>query len=158
LRPLRLCGEKVFFGNLRKVTVAMIYGQDRRALRELFVRAWRKQQAGEPLQGVEALIAGIVQRHPEYQRLLDDDEATARDWSPEQGESNPFLHMAMHMAIEEGLMLDEPRGIRDRYRALLARFSDEHQLQHRMMDCLGEMLWRASRGGQPPDTRVAHFL
>lgn len=132
----------------------MLFSHDRRALRELFVRAWQKQQAGEPLEGIEALIAGIVQRHPEYHRLLDDDEATARDWSPEQGESNPFLHLGMHIAIEEGLMLDEPRGIRAHYRTLLTRFSDEHELQHRMMDCLGEMLWQASRSGQAPDTRV----
>lgn len=132
----------------------MLFSQDRRALRELFVHAWRKQLTGEPLEGIEALIAGTIQRHPEYQPLLANDAATTRDWSPEQGESNPFLHMAMHIAIEEGLMLDEPRGIRDRYRALRGQCSDEHDLQHRMMDCLGEMLWQASRGGQAPDTRV----
>jgi hypothetical protein len=132
----------------------MLYGQDRRALREQFVRAWRKQLAGEPLQGVETLIVGVVRRHPEYHDLLTDDDATARDWAPEQGESNPFLHMAMHIAIDEGLMLDEPRGVRDRYRRLRAQFPDEHPLQHRMMDCLGEMLWRAARDGQAPDTRA----
>jgi hypothetical protein len=132
----------------------MLYGQDRRALRELFVRAWRKERSGQPLEGVETLIAGVVRRHPEYHALLADDDSTTRDWSPEQGESNPFLHLSMHIAIEEGLMLDEPRGVRDRYRSLLAQFPDEHELQHRMMDCLGEMLWRAGTSGQSPDTRA----
>jgi len=132
----------------------MLYGHDRRALRELFVRAWRKQSAGEPLEGVETLIVGVVHRHPEYHALLEDEDSTVRDGSPEQGESNPFLHMGMHIAIEEGLMLDEPRGVRDTYRHMREQLADEHELQHRMMDCLGEMLWRAGRSGQPPDTRA----
>ncbi len=66
------------------------------------------------------------------------------------GETNPFLHMAMHIAIEEQLALDQPRGVRDRYRQLLARFPNEHAVQHPMMECLGEWLWRASRDGAPP--------
>lgn len=132
----------------------MLYGQDRRALRELFVRAWQKQRAGQPLEGVETLIVAVVRRHPEYHALLEDGDSTTRDWLPEQGESNPFLHLAMHIAIEEGLMLDEPRGVRDRYQRLRAHHPDEHELQHRMMDCLGAMLWQAGRSGQPPDTRA----
>lgn len=132
----------------------MLYGTDRRTLREVFFRAWRKQREGAPLEGIEALIVAVAARHPEYHALLDDPEAGAeREWLPELGESNPFLHMAMHLAIEEQLSIDQPAGIRLHY-AALARFGDEHEAQHRMMECLGEMLWHAGRAGTAPDPQL----
>jgi Domain of unknown function (DUF1841) len=132
----------------------MLYGQDRRALREVFFAAWRKHQAGEPLTGVEPLIVAVVRRHPEYQELLEQPEASAdRDWLPELGESNPFLHMAMHLAIEEQLTIDQPAGLRGHYAALTRRLGDEHAAQHLVMECLGEMLWHAGRSGTAPDAQ-----
>jgi hypothetical protein len=130
----------------------MLYGTDRRTLREVFFRAWRKQCDGRPLEGVETLIVAVAARHPEYHALLDSPEAgTERDWLPELGESNPFLHMAMHLAIEEQLAIDRPVGIRELYLALCRASGDEHVAQHQIMECLAEMLWRAGRDGQPPD-------
>ena len=132
----------------------MLYGTDRRTLREVFFRAWRKQREGTPLEGIETLIVAVAARHPEYHALLDDpDTGAERDWLPELGESNPFLHMAMHLAIEEQLSIDQPAGIRLHY-AALARFGDEHEAQHRMMECLGEMLWHAGRAGTAPDPQL----
>jgi hypothetical protein len=132
----------------------MLYGTDRRTLREVFFRAWRKQRDGRPLEGIETLIVAVAARHPEYHALLDDPEAGAeREWLPELGESNPFLHMAMHLAIEEQLTIDQPAGIRLHY-AALARLGDEHEAQHRMMECLGEMLWHAGRAGTAPDPQL----
>ncbi|MEK7758189.1 MAG: DUF1841 family protein, partial [Pseudomonadota bacterium] len=70
----------------------MLYGQDRRELRQVYFRAWRKHAAGEPLEGAEQLIVTVALRHPEYHALLDRPEAGEdRDWLPEMGESNPFL-------------------------------------------------------------------
>jgi hypothetical protein len=129
----------------------MFATQDRRSLRAVFFNAWRKHREGRPLEGAERLVVQVAQRHPEYHGLLERPETDDRDYSPELGQTNPFLHMAMHIAIEEGLQLDEPRGIRALYRELLARRGDEHVLQHHMMECLGEMLWRAQRDNQPPD-------
>lgn len=133
----------------------MLYGQDRRELRQVFFRAWRKHITGEPLEGAERLIVTATLRHPEYHVLLDQPDAGAdRDWLPELGETNPFLHLGMHIAIEEQLAIDQPSGIRTRYARLCREFGDEHAAQHRMMDCLGEMLWRAGRAGAPPDMLV----
>lgn len=129
----------------------MFAGQDRDSLRAVFFRAWAKQQRGEPLEGVETLVVQVANRHPEYHALLANENAASRDYLPETGEANPFLHMAMHIAIEESLLLDEPHGIRERYRTLLAHTADDHAVQHQMMDCLGEMLWRANREGRAPD-------
>lgn len=129
----------------------MLYGQDRRSLRDVFFRAWQKHLNRQPLEGVETRVVAVAGQHPEYHALLADPDAGGdRDWQPEQGESNPFLHMAMHLAIEEQLAIDRPQGLRARYLQLRAALPDDHAAQHLMMDCLGEVLWRAQRQGTPP--------
>jgi hypothetical protein len=130
----------------------MLFGQDRTQLRQVFFTAWRKYRAGEPMEPMERLIAEIVAHHPEYHASVENPEAHQdRDYLPETGESNPFLHLAMHIAIQEQLGTDRPAGFRAVYRTLVARASDPHAAEHRIMDCLGETLWRAQREGAPPD-------
>ena len=130
----------------------MILGQNREQLRRMYVDAWRKQQAGEPVSPLEAMIAEVVAMHPEYHPLLEQGEdALDRDFLPEQGESNPFMHMGMHIAIREQLGSDRPIGIVDAIRALLARVQDAHEVEHKVMECLGQSLWEAQRAGQAPD-------
>lgn len=126
--------------------------RDRDEARRVFLRAWRKHGAGEPLEPLEAVIVGVIERHPDYHALLaDHDAALGAEFSPHAGVENPFLHMGMHVAIHEQLATDRPAGVRALYRRALARFPDPHALEHRMMDCLGETLWRARRDGTPPD-------
>ncbi|MBI3570709.1 MAG: DUF1841 family protein [Gammaproteobacteria bacterium] len=98
--------------------------------------------------------APFSHRSPRFGPITED-----RDYLPEGGQTNPFLHMGMHIAIEEQLALDQPRGIRAHYQQLLARLADEHAVQHRMMECLGEWLWRAGRNGAaPPETDYLNCL
>lgn len=133
----------------------MYGGQDRGETREVFFRAWGAYRAGRPLAGVEKLIVQVALRHPEYHSLLDAPEAAReRDYFPESGETNPFLHLGMHIAIEEQLSIDQPPGIRGYYQKLLSRHPDEHTVQHRMMECLGEMLWQASRQAAAPQETI----
>ena len=133
----------------------MYGGQDRGETRAVFFRAWDTHRAGRPLAGVEKLIVQVALRHPEYHALLDAPEAAReRDYFPESGEANPFLHLGMHIAIEEQLSIDQPPGIRDYYQKLLSRHPDEHTVQHRMMECLGEMLWQASRQAAAPQAAI----
>lgn len=133
----------------------MFTGQDREQTREVFFRAWRAHREGHPLEGVEKLIVQVLQRHPEYHAALEQSEATReRDYFPETGETNPFLHLGMHIAIEEQLSIDQPPGIRGYYQKLLGRYPDEHTVQHHMMECLGEMLWQASRQAAAPSDTV----
>ncbi len=130
----------------------MFVSQDRTQTREVFFRAWRAHRAGQPLAGVEQLIVQVALRHPEYHALLDRPEhARDRDYALESGQTNPFLHLGLHIAIEEQLSLDQPRGIRGYYQKLLQQLPDEHAVQHRMMECLGEMLWRAQRDATAPE-------
>ena len=137
----------------------MLFDQDRNALRQVFFGAWRKhsaaETAGEPLSGAEKLVVLVALRHPEYHTLLAQPDASAdREWHPESGEANPFLHMSLHIAIEEQLATDRPPGIRQHYAQLCQRTGDEHAAQHQAMECMGEALWLAGRAGAPPDMQA----
>jgi hypothetical protein len=121
-------------------------------VRSFFCEAWRKQCAGEPLSAMETLAAEWITRHPEYHADLADREAAiAAVYQVEDGRTNPFLHLSMHLSISEQVSIDQPRGIRQAVELLAAKRSDLHAAQHEVMDCLGEMLWESQRSGQPPD-------
>lgn len=130
----------------------MMFSPDRARLRRMFFEAWRKHQANEPQEPLERLIAEIVKFHPEYHPIVErPDDTEDRDYLPESGTTNPFLHMGMHITIQEQLGTDRPPGFREVYHTLVERCRDPHAAEHRIMDCLGEVLWRAQRDGTLPD-------
>ena len=112
---------------------------------------WAKHREGAPLSALESLALSILLEHPEYHAVLEDRERYLdRDWKPEGGETNPFLHVAMHLAIEEQLSIDQPPGIRAAVEDL-ARRASPHDARHEVMECLAEMVWQAQRNGAPFD-------
>ncbi len=124
---------------------------DRNAMRVQFVEAWRKAREGLPLLALESQIADVVADHPEYHDLLADrDCALAAEFSPEAGRENPFLHMALHLALREQAQIDRPPGIRSALAQLAARLG-QLEAEHRVLDCLGEALWASQRSGSEPD-------
>jgi hypothetical protein len=128
------------------------HDQDRSGLRRHYLEAWRKHRAGAPLEPLEFQLVTVVEQHPEYHALLEDDaQALARDFTPESGQSNPFLHLGLHLAIREQVATDRPAGIAAIHRELARRLGDAHEAEHRMLDKLGEALWFAQRTGRPPD-------
>ncbi len=129
-----------------------MFGGDRTEMRRVFTEAWRKQRDKEPLDPLEQLIAALVQQHPEYHRLIEDPEsALDRDFQPEAGQSNPFLHLGMHISLQEQLATDRPKGIALLYKQLVMQTGDAHTAEHQLMECLGRMLWEAQRAGRMPD-------
>lgn len=117
----------------------------------MYVRAWRKRRAGLPAEPLEHQVADVIEQHPEYHALLDDGEGSPdREWTPEGEESNPFLHMGLHLALREQVATDRPRGIEAVHRALAARLG-WHAAEHRMAECLAEALWQAQRNNSLPD-------
>jgi hypothetical protein len=101
---------------------------------------------------LEQLAAGWMDEHPEYHAdLADLDAALAAAYTVEEGRTNPFLHLSMHLSISEQVSIDQPRGIRQAVELLAARRGSLHEAQHEVMECLGDMLWASQRKGQPPD-------
>ncbi len=121
-------------------------------VRAFFCAAQRKLLQQEPLTPLEALAADWIAEHPEYARDLGDiDAAQAAVYPVEDGRTNPFLHLSMHLSISEQVSIDQPRGIKQAFELLQARLGSAHAAQHEVMECLGEMLWEAQRSGRPPD-------
>lgn len=129
----------------------MLLPNDRDGLRAFYVRAWRTRREGRPAEPLEVQVADVIEQHPEYHALLEGGEgAPGREWTPEDGESNPFLHMGLHLALREQVATDRPRGIAAAHRALVASLG-WHAAEHRMAECLAEALWQAQRNNSLPD-------
>lgn len=129
-----------------------MFGQDRTELRETFFTAWEKHLNKKILEPLESVIVNIIDKHPEYHELLKNkDKAIHQDYTPEMGQTNPFLHMAMHISIHEQLSTRRPDGIESVYQSLLIKFGDPHEVEHQMMECLGKMLWQAQSENRMPD-------
>ena len=125
-----------------------MFNPTRDQARDFLFEVWRKHRAGQPLTPLEALTLDVVLRHPEYHAVLEDRERYLdRDWKPEGGQTNPFLHLQMHLAIEEQLSIDQPPGIREAVQALAHARDSEHDARHDVMECLAEVVWQAQRNG-----------
>ncbi|MGV8990885.1 MAG: DUF1841 family protein [Thiobacillus sp.] len=123
-----------------------MFNPSRDQVRQFFFDVWAKYRAGQPLAGAEQPALDAVLAHPEYHGILDQPERfQERDYLPEAGETNPFLHLSMHLAIAEQLSVDQPPGIRERYQQLITLQGDEMDAQHAIMECLGEMIWQVQR-------------
>lgn len=128
----------------------VFHDQQRDALRRMYLEAWQRHTEGLPLTPLQAQVADVVALHPEYHSLLTP-AALDRDWTPEQGQTNPFLHMGMHLALRDQVSTDRPAGIRAIHMALVRRHDSAHEAEHRMMEPLGAALWDAQRQGTAPD-------
>ncbi|OYY95953.1 MAG: hypothetical protein B7Y41_01325 [Hydrogenophilales bacterium 28-61-23] len=129
-----------------------MFNPSRDQVREFFFGVWSKFNAKQALSDIEKIALEHIASHPEYHAILAQPERYQnREWRPEMGETNPFLHLSMHLSISEQLSIDQPAGVKTRYLALAERLGDEHAAQHAVMDCLAEMIWQAQRNNLAPD-------
>ncbi len=127
--------------------------QDRDSGRKFFLEVWVKYKKQAPLESLEKMVLDVILQHPEYHEILsmDEEEIAAMEFLPESGMTNPFLHMAMHITILEQISTDRPAGIAALYQQLLLKYPSAQELEHSMMECLGETLWLAQRNKTLPD-------
>ncbi|MEY4013321.1 MAG: hypothetical protein RLZZ290_185 [Pseudomonadota bacterium] len=130
-----------------------MFNPSRDEVRTFFVSTWAKTQTGVPLEALELMASDWIREHPEYHAILEDPEAYSRDFSIERGQTNPFLHLAMHLSLSEQMSIDQPPGVRDAIHALAVRCGSMHDAMHQAMEALGEMLWESQRQGLPPDAQ-----
>jgi hypothetical protein len=129
-----------------------MFNPSREQVRDFFFETWRKYRASEPLAGLETVALDISLLHPEYHPVLDNPARfREQEYFPELGETNPFLHMSLHMALEEQLSIDQPKGVATAFAALVARTGERHEALHEAIECLAEMVWRSQRDATPPD-------
>ena len=132
-----------------------MFNPSREQARQFFFDTWRKYRQREMLSAMEDMALEVILLHPEYHAMLDDAERYQdKDYLPEMGDTNPFLHMSMHIAIKEQLSIDQPVGIRKRFERLMKKIGDEHAVMHQVMECLAEMIWQAQRNRSALDATV----
>lgn len=130
-----------------------MYAPTRDQARQFFFDTWKKYRQSVPLSGLESLALNVMLAHPEYHDLIDHPERHVdRDYAPGDGLINPFLHMSLHLAVEEQLGADQPPGLRTEYARLSSVLGGEHDAKHVLLECLGETLWYAQRNGTAPDS------
>ena len=136
----------------------MIFGQDRGDLRKMYTDAWQKRCDGMPMSPLETQIADVIALHPEYHDAIVAADLD-RDYTPEEGRTNPFLHMGLHLGIREQVSTNRPAGIAVIFNRLAKQLADPHAAEHQMIDCLAETLWEAqSRNGAPDEQQFLERL
>ncbi|AJI55223.1 hypothetical protein LA56_606 [Francisella philomiragia] len=129
----------------------MIFSHDRYQLRKLFIDSWNKFLNKQPLTAIEEQISRIIELHPEYHKQITI-ENIDKDYSPEMGQINPFLHISLHLAIIEQVQTNRPVGINTTYHQLLSKYNnDEHKVHHLMIDYLAEEMWLSQKYNTLPD-------
>lgn len=132
-----------------------MFAPSRDQARRFFFDTWAKSTRGEALSGLEHTALHVLLLHPEYHPILErPDRYVERDYLPEAGDINPFLHLSLHLAVAEQLSIDQPAGIAGRYRKLVAHTGSEHDALHVVLECLGETLWHAQRAATAPDEQL----
>lgn len=132
-----------------------MFAPTRDEARRLFFEARSKYLAATPLSAMEQLALEVISLHPEYHAILDNPERHLdRDYAPEDGGLNPFLHLSLHLAVAEQLTIDQPPGIRAQFERIRDARGDEHEALHAVIECLGEVIWQAQRTRTPPDAQL----
>lgn len=125
-----------------------LFNPSRDEVRQFFFDAWRKFQQQEALTDLEGIALEVMQMHPEYHYVLNHPEQYLQQaYFPEMGETNPFLHMSLHLSVIEQVSINQPIGIAPAYQALLNKHDDKHAAQHTLIECLAEAIWQAQRSG-----------
>ena len=136
-----------------------LFNPSRDQARDFFFDSWRKHLGHEMLTALESMAVEAIAEHPEYHEMLNDkkrylEKFRDRDYPPEFGQTNPFLHLGMHIAIREQISIDQPTGVREHHLALRAKYGSALAAEHEMMDCLAEMIWQSQRNQKAPDAAI----
>ncbi len=137
--------------------MSLFESYSREQLRRTYTEAWQKHRRRAPLTPLEALIADVLELHPEYQSIIES-QGDAQGFEPSAGGAaeNPYLHLGLHLAVREQVSVDRPPGVRVLFTALHNARGDVHAAEHTLMEALGETLWEAQRNGRVPDEQ--HYL
>lgn len=133
-----------------------MFNPSRDEVRDFLFESWQKFRTNLPLTAMESIAVEVIAQHPEYHELLSDaaryrERFRDREYPPEFGDTNPFLHLSMHIAIREQIAIDQPHGVLHHHTTLTQQHGDAHAAEHDMMDCLAEMIWQAQRAATAPD-------
>ena len=124
-----------------------MFSSDRSAQRKFLAKSWEKYKTNQLLEPLELQLANIIAKHPEYHEIINNLDT---EYFPEQGKINPFLHINLHLSLQDQLDLDQAKGDKEIYNNLLKKIKDTHQVEHIMMEHIAEMIF-ISQKNKPMD-------
>ena len=122
-----------------------MFSLDRNKQRKFLVRSWQKYTSNKPLEPLEEQLASIIEIHPEYHEIFDNIDY---EYFPEKGETNPFLHINLHLALRDQLSIDQPKGVKAVHQKLINYYKDPHVVEHLMMECIAEMIYLSQKNNK----------
>ena len=125
-----------------------MFSQDRKKQREFLANSWQKYTSNIPLEPLEKQLVSIIEIHPEYHNLIHNVDS---EYFTEQGEVNPFLHINLHLALRDQLILNQPQGIKEVHQKLISKYKDSHKVEHLMMECIAEMIYISQKNNTTMD-------
>lgn len=133
-----------------------MYDVNTQDVRRFFAQVWQQRLLPLQLDALQQKALRIIEAHPEYHRYLENiEDYLDKSWTPEEGETNPFLHMSLHLSIQEQVGINQPPGIREIYQCLCGKYNDDWvQAEHEMMEALAETIWEAQRFGRGLDVNA----
>ncbi len=132
-----------------------LYGENREDHRQILFDVWKKYQTNQPLEPLEKKILTIMLNHPEYAHVFsNEDKFIATDYFSELSETNPFLHLSLHLVILEQVEIDKPNGIRALYKQAIAFFQDVHEADHCIMNSLAIAMHEMLNQNKPFDEKA----
>ena len=132
-----------------------LFNPSRDEVRDFFFNTWSQFKAQKPLTDLEKIALSVIHMHPEYQPILDAPvQFKSQEYFPEFGETNPFLHMSLHLSILEQISINQPIGIAAIYETLKIKHQNKHDALHDILECLGEVIWQAQRNNSALDSNT----
>lgn len=130
----------------------MFYGDTIQETRQLFFSSWEHYLQKKPLSPLEQQIVQVLIDHPEYQHIIEhSNKFQEHTYYPELGETNPFLHMGLHLAVREQIATNRPEGITGAFQQLMQKYKEPLAVEHLIMEQLAECLWLSQKNNLPPD-------
>ena len=135
-----------------------------RAHRQVFWDAWQRAKDNLPLDAMQVRIARVIEMHPEFHHYFDDMERfLERDFHVDDG-MNPYLHLSLHLALEEQIATRQPPEVGSALEHLMtAKGIGRHDALHFILEILAESVYFAQREGKEPDvllylTRIRELM
>ena len=126
-----------------------MFDLNRDECRQFFFTTWQKKKNLQTLSQLEQQIVEIIETHPEYHAIICDPEQHQQE--NYRSDNNPFLHLSLHLGLQEQINTNRPQGVQAIYRQLLMKHQDQHAVAHQMMEILARVLWDAQQHAQLPD-------
>jgi hypothetical protein len=134
-----------------------MFNPSRDQARHFWVDLWLSRRDRQVFEPMERHALDLIESHPEYHPVLEDPDSLIMDFTVERGDTNPFLHLSMHLAVREQLSINQPIGIVDLHQMIaLRRGGSLLDADHVVMEALAEQIWQSQRNKRPFDS--AHYL